>query len=67
MPPYIGVAMMILLGLAFAGASIVGAGLIRPKHPTPGKMDAYESGVPAGAITCDFTWWRCCLWCSTWS
>ncbi|HJO08100.1 MAG TPA: NADH-quinone oxidoreductase subunit A [Chloroflexota bacterium] len=46
MPPYVGVAMMILLGLAFAGASIVGAGIIRPKHPTPGKMDAYESGVP---------------------
>lgn len=46
MPVYVGVGMMILLGLAFAVASIVGASLIRPRHPTPGKMEPYESGVP---------------------
>ena len=46
MPVYLGVALMVVLGFLFAGASIVGAGLIRPRHPSATKLEAYESGVP---------------------
>ena len=47
MPAYLGVALMVALGFLFAGASIVGVGLIRPRHRVAAKMEAYESGVPA--------------------
>jgi NADH-quinone oxidoreductase subunit A len=46
MPAYLGVALMVLLGFLFAGVSIVGAWMIRPRHPVPAKLEAYESGVP---------------------
>ena len=50
MPDYLGVALMVVLGFLFAGVSIEGAGLLRPRHPTAAKLDAYESGItPTGA------------------
>ena len=46
MPAYLGVALMVALGFLFAGVSIMGAWVIRPRHPVAVKMEAYESGVP---------------------
>jgi NADH-quinone oxidoreductase subunit A len=38
---------VILAGLAatFAGASLAASSLLRPKHPTPEKLSAYECGI----------------------
>ncbi len=47
MPAYLGVALMVLLAFLFAGVSIVGAAVIRPRNPVAAKLEAYESGVPA--------------------
>lgn len=44
---YESVLMMFLAAGFIAAAAIVVSGLLGPKRPTPDKLSAYESGVPA--------------------
>lgn len=42
---YLGIGIMFVLAAAFATASGVAAHFLRPRHPTPEKLDPYESGI----------------------
>src|SRR6187399_3709892 len=47
MDGWLGVVIMIGLGLGFAGVMIGGSLLLGPKNPTPEKLAPYECGMPA--------------------
>lgn len=47
MTGWLGVLIMIGLGLGFAGVMILISSLVGPKHPTPEKLAPYECGMPA--------------------
>lgn len=47
MDGWLGVVIMILLGVGFAGLMIGLSLLLGPKNPTPEKMAPYECGMPA--------------------
>lgn len=42
---YLGIAIMCALALLFAGVSLAASQLLRPRRPTPEKLDPYESGI----------------------
>ena len=44
---WIGVLIMIALGVGFSGAMILLSSLVSPRHPTPEKLAPYECGMPA--------------------
>jgi NADH-quinone oxidoreductase subunit A len=41
---------MLVLALAFAGASLLAASLLAPRRPTRAKASAYESGIEPGKL-----------------
>ena len=47
MDGWLGVVIMIGLGLGFAGTMIGASILLGPKNPTPEKLAPYECGMPA--------------------
>ena len=47
MDGWLGVVIMIGLGLGFAGTMIGASALLGPKNPTPEKLAPYECGMPA--------------------
>jgi NADH-quinone oxidoreductase subunit A len=47
MDGWLGVVIMIGLGLAFAGTMIGASALLGPRNPTPEKLAPYECGMPA--------------------
>jgi len=47
MDGWLGVAIMIVLGVGFAGVMIGLSVLLGPKNPTPEKLAPYECGMPA--------------------
>ena len=47
MDGWLGVVIMIGLGLGFAGTMIGASMLLGPKNPTPEKLAPYECGMPA--------------------
>ncbi|MDE3076356.1 MAG: NADH-quinone oxidoreductase subunit A [Chloroflexota bacterium] len=42
---YIGVALFVVVGMAFGGGTFLIAALIRPNNPNPIKLDTYECGI----------------------
>ena len=42
---YLPIALMLLLGVGFAGFSFVASGWLSPKNPTPEKLAPYECGI----------------------
>ncbi len=47
MDGWLGVVIMVALGVGFAGTMIGGSILLGPKNPTPEKLAPYECGMPA--------------------
>ena len=47
MDGWLGILIMIGLGMAFAGAMILLSSLLGPRNPTPEKLAPYECGMPA--------------------
>jgi NADH-quinone oxidoreductase subunit A len=47
MDGWLGVAIMVVLGVGFAGVMIGLSVLLGPKNPTPEKLAPYECGMPA--------------------
>ena len=47
MDGWLGVVIMIVLGLGFAGTMIGLSALLGPRNPTPEKLAPYECGMPA--------------------
>ncbi len=45
MSEYLPIFLMIILGVAFAGLSIVGSNLLSPSRPTQAKSAPYECGI----------------------
>ncbi len=42
---YLPIALMTILGIAFAGMSLVMSGMLAPSNPTPEKLAPYECGI----------------------
>jgi len=47
MDGWLGVVIMVVLGVGFAGVMIGLSLLLGPRHPTPEKLAPYECGMPA--------------------
>src|SRR6187397_1068217 len=47
MTGWLGLVIMVIFGVGFAGVMIGGSLLLGPKNPTPEKLAPYECGMPA--------------------
>src|SRR5262245_15323471 len=47
MTGWLGVVIMVILGIGFAGVMIGASVLLGPRNPTPEKLAPYECGMPA--------------------